>query len=121
MATLDIIDLEESELRALLDQPAALTTAAMNAIERRVTADEDGQNRRIGFSVLTRPMTELIASVDSDRDAALSLAMAAHWIGEYRRHLEELVEMMLCAEKRIGHALCVREDLDDVLREARLH
>lgn len=103
--------------------PPVLTSNQVDELETAAQsrAKGDGVARRVALATLSQPGAHLIKSFEKDRDAAVAFAAAARGIAGYREYLKGLDEALQAAEVRIRTALCVRDDMQDVIAEAEGH
>lgn len=113
----------EEEADNILDefnkQPAQITEDEMRQIEAAVQRDNDGIARRAALGALARSAKELMDVAERDRGVAISLAVMADSIRTYSKRLDSLRSMMDSAATRISIALCIREDMSEILEEAK--
>jgi hypothetical protein len=100
-------------------QPAQLTKEQVDKMEANFTGPSRQRSRRAALATLALSGKELTRNVTSERDSALALAVARVSIEEYASHLREFAEMMESAGTRIGVALCSRDDMNELLAEAK--
>ena len=103
----------------LLKSPAPLRKRDLDELERHAQEDSHGVNRRLAFSILTLSGKKLVAAIRKDRDAAVAFAEGAECLHGTIGHLEGLLGFMRCAETRTRIALVIREDMQEIIAEAR--
>lgn len=99
--------------------PAAITEAQALQMEAAFREDRHGLARRAALAVLSQPCEHLFAQIESDRATAVAMAASRGWITDYLAYLAAVVETMKAAELRLTTALCVRDDMDAVIADAR--
>ncbi len=97
--------------------PAWFTHEQMAKAEREFQAN--GVTRRIALAVLTKSGQELIDAVSADRDFAVAMADWSAGGDGYLAGLEAERKTVEHAQARVLIALAHREDMDEVLSEAR--
>ncbi len=105
-------------LRTVRKAPALMTHDQMENLERTIQAD-DGVARRMGLAVAAMPGGELIGKVEADRNAAVTFATIDECVTEYLHKLKGLTAVLEVAQTRLLIALATREDMADVIAEAK--
>jgi hypothetical protein len=100
-------------------QPAQLTTEQVYEMESAFVDNGLGTVRRAALATLSRSGQQLMDSMLSDRDAALSFARSYDQIADYTRRLRSFADMMESASVRIAVALCAREDMPILLDQVK--
>lgn len=122
-ASKDLGSLSEAEADQMWEHfrstPAPLTHQQVS--EHEGDCQQRDMLRRAAFALLTKSGAELIATIEKERKTAVAMARLADSLKAYRQHLEGLKEVIEQAEVRISIALCGREDMVDIFREAELH
>lgn len=95
--------------------PAQIDAPTVEHIEH--TFSGKGRTRRAGLALLTMSGKELAEAV-KDRDEAVTLAEVAICAGEYRKWLVDFARLMETAHVRVSVALCNRDDMEAVMRDA---
>lgn len=93
-----------------------ITEEVMMTIEENFNSY--GVTRRTALAVLKQSGKELIDSIKDDRDCAVAFADAGMRAGDYAKKLEAFSEFMKTASVRISLALCTREDMSEIIKEA---
>lgn len=110
---------EAALYRRVRAMPAAFTEAQMLQMEAAFSEDRHGPARRAALAVLAQPCSPLFGRIESDRAAAVAMAAARASIADYLLHLAAVVDTMKAAELRLTLGLCVRDDMDAVIADAR--
>jgi hypothetical protein len=121
-AALDALDEDAFAEKLMSDfdaQPAQITKEQLDKIEANFSGLSRRRSRRCALATLAMSGMQLTKAVTGDRDGALALAVARLSIGEYASHLRLFADMMESADTRIGIALCIREDMQELLLEAK--
>ena len=109
----------EKIFNTLLKSRAPLRKRDLDELEQHARDDSHGVNRRLAFSIMTLSGKKLVAAVRKDRDAAVAFAECADCLHGTIGHLEGLLGFMRCAETRTRIALAIREDMQEIIAEAR--
>jgi|GEM_PF-2843832 hypothetical protein len=98
-------------------QPAQFTCEMAEGMEKRAKEAElpHGITRRIALASLTRSASDLIGAIKDDRDAAEALAESSQAISDMVKHLGAVCEVLTTARTRIEMALCVRDDMHEIM------
>ena len=97
-----------------------LTAEVLDQIERDIGSNQPwGPWRRAGLACLTRSGRQLIEGLETDRDAAVAVAAVANGTKDYAKRLRELAELMDKANLRLLMALCWRDDIEEIMSEAK--
>lgn len=99
--------------------PAPFTREFCAEVEAAIAEDRFGIPRRMAFACLTRTGAQLIDGIKDDRASAVALACAMEEFGEYAERLKELIAWVEKAQFRAAFALAYREDMDEILAEAK--
>jgi hypothetical protein len=75
--------------------------------------------RRIALAYLARPWREIAENIRNDRDTAVTLAVAYEGIKEVAENYAIIAAMMKAAEVRLMISLAAREDMTEILTEAK--
>lgn len=105
-------------IRGLRRAPVSLTKKQLFEIDRAFTHQPQGVGRRIGLGVYTLSGKRLLKLIETDRQAAVAFAEAATCIEGSAEAHRTMGEELKGAAARIRVGLCVREDMDAVLKEA---
>lgn len=101
-------------------QPPQLTAEQRDEMESAFTGSPDGFWRRLALATLAESGARLIEIMsDDDRDLALEYMRARGAIDGYATRLRSFADMMESASVRIGIALCSREDMPELMEEAK--
>jgi hypothetical protein len=77
-------------------------------------------NRRVALSFLAKPFGEMAKRIgDAKREGAVAMAAAMPALKESAVKYARIAELFTAAEIRIGLALCQREDMKEILEEAK--
>lgn len=107
-------------LREFDRQKALLTEKQVSAIERHFRQDGgDAQYRRVGLAMLMQSGKRLVELAESDRETGEMLADAAEGIKRSAKRHQLLAEFLESSATRVEVALCVREDMVDLLKAAK--
>ena len=114
---------EEIDLKILDDfeaQPSQIAGDEIAQIEKVFGHNMPfGPWRRSALASLSRSGRQLIEAIENDRKAALALAAAELGIENYASRLRDLADLMDKASTRIVVALVWREDMTEILAEAK--
>ena len=98
----------------------SLTDELIGVIEKDIGSNQPwGPWRRAGLCVLTRSGKQLAEAIESDRTGALAMAAVMHSAKSYAEQLRRVADLMDTASTRLMVALCWRDDMEDVIREAK--
>jgi hypothetical protein len=114
--------MSNAELDALyarfLEQPAQLTTAQMNALERRLCR-ADAEWRKLALASLTKSGAELKERFAGSREAAQLAAELLTVADDMGKRLHEIAAMLETASTRLMLSLCERPDMQELIASAR--
>jgi hypothetical protein len=99
-------------------QPAPITSEQCDQIEADFLGLSKRRSRRAALGTLARSGSQLTETVADDRETAVAMARAAICISDYASNMREFADMMESASTRIKVALCVRPDMQALLKEA---
>lgn len=103
------------------ERPALMTRRRLMDYEKAIRhsnqTDNYGTARRAALAVLTKPWKHLVKAIKKDRDVALGFAEAEDVVAAYSKILTELAEHVAEGHRRLMMALCVREDMGELLAE----
>lgn len=99
-------------------QPAQLTKKQVYQIED--TERAMGVTRRAALMTLTMPGKKLLAEMRKDKELARALACAYESLGDYIDKLDGMSCMMKTAYARLMVALAQREDMRELLKQAKV-
>jgi hypothetical protein len=114
--------MSNTELDALyahfLEQPAQLTSAHVNALERRLCT-ADAEWRRLALASLTKSGAELKERFAGSREAAQLAAELLTVADAMGKRLHELGTMLETASTRLMLSLCERPDMKELIAAAK--
>lgn len=114
--------LSNAELDALyagfLKQPAQLTKAELNALERRLCT-ADAEWRRLALASLTKSGAELKGRFAGSREAAQLAAELLTVAEDMGKRMHELAGMLETASTRLMLSLCERPDMHELIAAAK--
>ena len=105
----------DSLLAKLETEEAALTTEEMDIIERFWR--DDIRNRRCALIFLTKPFSKSREQIENDRGFAVSAATVMECIEPDR--YEVISDLLHDAHRRLMAALACREDMEEIMKEAK--
>jgi len=108
-------DFAESILVKLETEEAALTCEEMDIIEQFWR--DDMRNRRCALVFLTKPFSEIREQIESDRGFAVCAAAAMDCIEPDR--YQTIANLLRDVQRRLMVAVACREDMEEVLEEAK--
>lgn len=114
--------MSNAELDALyarfLEQPAQLTSAQVNALERRLCTG-DAEWRRLVLASLTKSGRELKERFAGSREAGQLAAELLTVADNMGKRLHEIAAMLETASTRLMLSLCERPDMQELIATAR--
>jgi hypothetical protein len=75
--------------------------------------------RRIALAYLSKPFPETAKGIASDKKTARAFAEVSVQLGDVVKQYQSLVDLLKAADTRLMLALCQREDMKQLLAEAR--
>ena len=99
--------------------PATCIEDDVGDIDRDLMTGNAGVMRRVAIMLLTKPGKFVIDLAKGDRAHAVSMAEGMLSIRHEVKRLRELADIMQSAEMRMGVALCIRADMQEILAEAK--
>lgn len=108
----------ESVFDKLQHTGPVLTKDQMVDVEKNFSRN-GAQTRRLGLGVLTKSWLEISKPVQNDRELAFSCASLSLAIDDYMTDLNGFIEMMSAASIRLKLSLTGREDMTELLEEAK--
>ena len=110
---------EERAYRRFRASPAQLTPGQVAMIDATFAQDEYREGRRIVLQMLTKSGRELAAMVQESRGHDVAIAQAMEVAKEIERNMQAFSKLAQATAIRLGLALCDRDDMDEVIAEAR--
>lgn len=110
---------EERLYRRLKASPAQLTSEQVDMFDAAFASDEHRVARRIVLQMLTKSGRELVAMAQESRGHAVAIAQAIEAAREIEKHMLAFSRLAQAMSVRLGIALCDRDDMDEVIAEAR--
>jgi hydrogenase maturation factor len=114
--------MSNAELDALyarfLEQPAQLTTAQVNVLERRLCT-ADAEWRKLALASLAKSGVELKERFAGSREAAQLAAELLTVADDMGKRLHEIAAMLETASTRLMLSLCERPDMQELIAAAR--
>lgn len=114
--------MSNAELDALyarfLEQPAQLTAAQVDMLERRLCT-ADAEWRRLALASLTKSGVQLKERFAGSRDAARLAAELLTVADDMGKRLHELAGMLETASTRLMLSLCERPDMQELIATAK--
>jgi hypothetical protein len=100
-------------------QPAHFSTDEMQEMKRHAQEVERdfGVTRRRALATLTKSSAELIDGIKDDRAAAEAVAYVSRAIRVAAQHLGAVCEVLTTARERLDMALCIREDMREIMEK----
>ena len=117
----EAMDAEEYGARMLHDlrtTKPAITEKDVETAESRYCDGPRGIWRRAALMVLTKSGEWLLEEIAKDRKSAVAFADLAQGASEYAQTLRATAELVDAAVTRINLSLCIRRDMDAVIKEA---
>jgi hypothetical protein len=107
----------EEMLAGLKAAPALLDMPTCEALEKAL--EGHGYTRRLALAVLTRSGADILSEIERNRDFAVAMADCLLRLRSYSPLLREARRLARTAEARLTVALAMREDMREILAEAR--
>ena len=115
--------LTEKEAKRIFNQlkkaPAICTKGDVGEIDRELMTGNAGVMRRVAIAVLSKPGKFVIGIANGKREKAVAMAEGMLSIQHEVKRMRELADIMDMAQRRMGIALCIREDMQEILAEAK--
>lgn len=108
-------DYEKLFLKMEREKKAVLPKGFLQESEEAIQAD---WCRRAALAFLARPFKEMTDKLKENRDTAVAFAALASRLPTSIKRYEAVIDVLETAKLRIDMALCVREDMPAVLKEA---